>query len=59
MKVVLNLNFAHSNALRIDEMHLRNNNNRYELHKPHAGLLLHQIVTKLSMIENIYPQSLK
>ena len=40
-----NLNFAHSN---IDEVHLRNNKNRYELHRPHAGPLLHQIVTKLS-----------
>lgn len=59
MKLVLNLNFAHSNALRIDEVNLRNNNNGYELHKPHAGLLLHQIVTKLSMLENIYPLNLK
>ena len=48
MKVVLNLNFAHSNALSIDEVHLRNKN-RYELHKPHAGQLLHQIVTELSI----------
>lgn len=39
-----NLNFAHSNALSIDEVHLRNNKNRYELHGPHAGPLLHQML---------------
>ena len=27
---------------------MRNNKNRYELHRPHAGSLLHQILTKLS-----------
>ena len=43
-----NLNFALSSALSTDEVHLRNNKNRYELHRPHAGPLLHQIVTKLS-----------
>ena len=50
-----NLNFAHSNALSIDEVHLRNNKNRYELHRPHAGPLLHQIVTKLftSLLETM------
>jgi len=48
MKAVFNLNFAHSNALSIDEVNLRNKN-RYELHKPHAGQLLHQIVTELSI----------
>ena len=47
-----NLNFAHSN---IDEVHSRNNENRYELHRPHAGPLLHQIVTKLftSLLETM------